>query len=211
MIVRAAAGDGVAGGGGSLTGLSRSPEGSGTAELVVRRWSWPGPAGKPVYNFRAEGRTFANSPTGGRCLIPLDAFFEFTDPGTAADAAPLSLPLPGQGAPPSPRGGEGVARRPGKGRKDKWRFAAADGGLLGVAGLWRAGVVPAADGAAARGSEAFTMLTCDPGPDIAPYHSRQIVLMPRDHWAAWLGADAGEAGGLIAPAPAGTLRVTRVG
>ena len=25
-------------------------------ELVVRRWSWPGPAGMPVYNFRSEGR-----------------------------------------------------------------------------------------------------------------------------------------------------------
>ena len=27
----------------------------GGFELVVRRWSWPGPSGKPVYNFRSEG------------------------------------------------------------------------------------------------------------------------------------------------------------
>ncbi len=25
-------------------------------DLVQRRWSWPGPSGKPVYNFRSDGR-----------------------------------------------------------------------------------------------------------------------------------------------------------
>lgn len=43
-------------------------------ELVLRRWSWPGPTGKPVYNFRSEGREFGS----GRCLILADGFFEFT-------------------------------------------------------------------------------------------------------------------------------------
>ena len=43
-------------------------------ELVVRRWSWPGAGGKPVYNFRSEGREFGS----GRCLIVADAFYEFT-------------------------------------------------------------------------------------------------------------------------------------
>jgi putative SOS response-associated peptidase YedK len=43
-------------------------------ELVLRRWSWPGPTGKPVYNFRSEGREFES----GRCLIVADGFFEFT-------------------------------------------------------------------------------------------------------------------------------------
>jgi putative SOS response-associated peptidase YedK len=46
------------------------------AELVVRRWSWPGPNKKPVYNFRSEGREF----TSGRCLIVADGFYEFTSP-----------------------------------------------------------------------------------------------------------------------------------
>ncbi len=44
-------------------------------ELVNRKWSWPGPGGKPVYNFRSEGREF----TSGRCLILADGFYEFTD------------------------------------------------------------------------------------------------------------------------------------
>lgn len=43
-------------------------------DLVARRWSWPGPVGKPVYNFRSEGREFP----GGRCLILADGFYEFT-------------------------------------------------------------------------------------------------------------------------------------
>lgn len=44
-----------------------------TGELVQRRWSWPAPNKKPVYNFRSEGREF----TTGRCLIIADGFYEF--------------------------------------------------------------------------------------------------------------------------------------
>jgi putative SOS response-associated peptidase YedK len=47
---------------------------AGMPELVQRRWSWPGPGGKPVYNFRSEGREFQS----GRCLILADGFYEFT-------------------------------------------------------------------------------------------------------------------------------------
>ena len=46
------------------------------AELVERRWSWPGPTGKPVFNMRSDGREFARD----RCLVIADAFFEFTSP-----------------------------------------------------------------------------------------------------------------------------------
>lgn len=57
--------------------IVRSVEGErGAGQLVNRRWSWPGPGGKPVYNFRSEGREF----TSGRCLIVADGFYEFTEP-----------------------------------------------------------------------------------------------------------------------------------
>ncbi len=57
--------------------IVRSAEGEpGVGELVNRRWSWPGQGGKPVYNFRSEGRTFASH----RCLILADGFYEFTKP-----------------------------------------------------------------------------------------------------------------------------------
>src|SRR5688572_21188646 len=51
--------------------IVRAIPGSGDEyELVVQRWSWPGPTGKPVYNFRSEGRKFPS----GRCLIIADGF-----------------------------------------------------------------------------------------------------------------------------------------
>src|SRR6478752_4115821 len=50
--------------------------GEGGFELVIRRWSWPGNGGKPVYNFRSDGREFAS----GRCLVLADGFYEFTAP-----------------------------------------------------------------------------------------------------------------------------------
>ncbi|WHU04398.1 SOS response-associated peptidase [Sphingomonas sp. NIBR02145] len=42
--------------------------------LLNRRWSWPGPTGKPVYNYRAESREFQSN----RCLILTDGFYKFT-------------------------------------------------------------------------------------------------------------------------------------
>lgn len=34
--------------------------------------------------------------------------------------------------------------------------------------------------------DCFTMLTVAPGPDIAPYHDRQIVVLPPEHGMDWL-------------------------
>ena len=133
--------------------------------LVVRRWSWPGQGGKPVYNFRSDGREFAT----GRCLIVADGFYEFTAPSD-----------------------------PKQKRKDRWLFSAPDGGLLGIAGLVR--------NDPGRG-EAFTMLTTEPGPDVAPYHGRQVAVLQPEHWKAWLTYSA-PAGELLGPAPAGTLLVS---
>src|SRR5207302_11133411 len=56
--------------------IVRASPAAGGHELVVRRWSWPGPSGKPVYNFRSDGREFPS----GRCLIVADGFYEFTTP-----------------------------------------------------------------------------------------------------------------------------------
>lgn len=42
---------------------------------MQRRRSWPG-RGKRVYKFRSDGREF----TSGRCLIPANGFYEFTEP-----------------------------------------------------------------------------------------------------------------------------------
>jgi putative SOS response-associated peptidase YedK len=133
-------------------------------ELVVRRWSWPGPNRKPVYNFRAEGREFAT----GRCLIVADGFYEFTAPADPAQK-----------------------------RKDRWRFSDPSGGPIGIAGLLR--VTPDV-------GEAFTMLTVEPGPDVAPFHTRQVAVLPVIAWRSWLDYTV-PARDLLAPLPAGALRV----
>ncbi|KRB80875.1 hypothetical protein ASE00_17845 [Sphingomonas sp. Root710] len=173
VIVRAAAGVPSE----AEFGAQSAPSTLLTAELVTRRWSWPGPSGKPVYNYRSEGRDFRNSAKQGRCLIPVDGFYEFTPP---AD--------------------------PAKKRKDKWRFGWAGEDVFMIAGLWKRDEAAIPD----TRHEAFTLLTCAPGPDIAPYHSRQVVLMPRANWAAWLDGSV-PARDLIGPAPAGTLTVEQVG
>src|SRR3954466_3668502 len=49
----------------------------GEAGVVRRGGGGAGRGGKPVYNFRSDGREFANSERGGRCLIVADAFYEF--------------------------------------------------------------------------------------------------------------------------------------
>lgn len=54
------------------------------------------------------------------------------------------------------------------------------------------------------------MLTMAPGPDIAPYHDRQIVILERNAWADWLDPTV-PAQSLIKPLPMGTLAVEQVG
>ena len=53
---------------------------SGSAELVERRWSWPGPHGKPVFNMRSDGREFGKD----RCLAIANGFYEHTKPADPA-------------------------------------------------------------------------------------------------------------------------------
>lgn len=139
----------------------------GAPELVQRRWSWPGPGGKPVYNFRSEGRAFSR----GRCVILADGFYEFT---------PHSDPK--------------------SRRKHKWLFTLAGQPWFGIAGLWRADPDV---------GEAFTMLTGEPSPDIAPYHNRSIVVLPPAACARWLDPSVSERE-ILKPLPAGSLTVTQV-
>jgi putative SOS response-associated peptidase YedK len=140
----------------------------GEADMVQRRWSWPAPNKRPVYNFRSEGREFASN----RCLIVADGFYEFTYP-----------------------------KDPKKKLKDKWLFTKVNEPIFCIAGIWRN---------APGIGEAFTMLTMPPGPDISPYHDRQIVILDRSAWNDWLNP-AVSARSVIKPLPAGSLAVQQVG
>ncbi|MGO1076444.1 SOS response-associated peptidase family protein [Inquilinus sp. CA228] len=105
---------------------------------------------------------------------------------------------------------------PAKKRKDKWLFTRAGQPWFCIAGIWRT---------APDVGEAFTMLTTAPGPDIAPYHDRQVAILDRADWAAWLescgvGEDPaeaaaarkpdGRAGRLTGSPPTSGLRQQRV-
>ena len=80
--------------------------------------------------------------------------------------------------------------------KTRWRLRSADGGVLALAALWRAGREGEAD--------AVALLTAEPGPDVAPYHTRGVIPLPPGLWADWL-FDRRPAADLLAPPPAGTL------
>ena len=57
--------------------------------------------------------------------------------------------------------------------------------------------------------EAFTMLTCPPGPDIAPYHRGKWSCWGARQWAAWLDPRV-PSGELCQPLPAGSLNAALV-
>ncbi|WP_332687449.1 SOS response-associated peptidase [Devosia sp.] len=132
-------------------------------ELVSMRFGFPPPRPKagPIFNFKSDGRHFADSR---RCVVVLSGFFEFTG-----------------------------SKYP----KTKHRLALKGAAVMGIAGLWSEDE---------DGALSFTMLTTEPGPDIAPIHDRQVCVLKPEDWAAWLFLTRPEAE-LLRPLPAGTLVV----
>ena len=88
-----------------------------------------------------------------------------------------------------------------KSPKSKWRFTKAGEDWFCFAGLWRPaqGEMP----------ESFTLLNTEPGPDIAPIHNRQVVVLERTDWKAWLNLTRPESE-LLRPLPQGSLMVEQV-
>lgn len=138
-----------------VTGLDGRPA------LERVRFGWTGPSGRPVFNFRSEGRRFGGA---ARCLVPATGFLEFTDP------------------------------QPGQKRKTQWLFT-----LTGRDWFWMAGVVR--DGG-------FALLTTAPGPDVAPFHGRQVVVLAPERGPDWLDLARPEAD-LLRALPQGSLEPRR--
>lgn len=88
-----------------------------------------------------------------------------------------------------------------KSPKSKWRFTKPGEDWFCFAGLWR----PANNDT----PEAFTILTTEPGPDVAPIHNRQVVVLERADWTAWLDLTRPEAE-LLRALPMGSLQVEQV-
>ena len=85
--------------------------------------------------------------------------------------------------------------------KTKHRFTLADGQPFCIAGLWKPGE--------GNQPDAFTMLTTSPGPDVAPIHGWQIVVLPPGMWRDWLDLRSPEAD-ILRALPTGSLKVETV-
>ncbi|WP_420142806.1 SOS response-associated peptidase [Sphingomonas sp.] len=85
-------------------------------------------------------------------------------------------------------------------RQNKWLFTMQDYRWFCIAGIWRSHP---------EIGEAFTMLTMDAGPDVAPYHHRQIIPLSRDQWADWLDPSV-PAEEILRHLPPDSLPVARV-
>jgi putative SOS response-associated peptidase YedK len=95
---------------------------------------------------------------------------------------------------------DGAGKQTRKKQKAKWELRMKGVDWFGIAGLWRTD---------AKVGEAWTMLTAEPGPDIAPYHDRQIVLLAPADFRRWIDGTA-PAEELCRPLPAGTIEARRV-
>jgi len=82
--------------------------------------------------------------------------------------------------------------------KTRWKVTVPGQDFFCIAGLWRP-----ADG---DWPESFTLLTVDSGPDLEPYHPRQVVVLNPGQWAPWLDGSGAEAD-LLRSAPSGGLHV----
>jgi len=86
-------------------------------------------------------------------------------------------------------------------RLDKWLFTMKGERWFCMAGVWRE--------YGDEGAEAFSLLTMDAGPDVAPYHHRQIIPLAPGKWAEWLDPEV-PAEQVLQWLPGGSLDVTQV-
>ena len=141
----------------------------------MMRWGlipcWATDAGIADRTINARSESIADKPmfrdawrAWRRCLIPIDAFYEWKTVGKAKK--PLAV-------------------------------AAADGGMLELAGLWESWT--GADGVPIR---SFSIITTAASTAMAALHDRMpAIIAPADYWG-WLTSDDGQARGLLAPSDA---------
>jgi putative SOS response-associated peptidase YedK len=88
-----------------------------------------------------------------------------------------------------------------KSPKVKWKFTKTGEDWFCFVGLWWQ--MSGGEG------DAFTLLTTEPGPDVAPIHNRQMVVLERPDWLAWLDLTR-PAAELLCPLSPGALTVEQV-
>jgi putative SOS response-associated peptidase YedK len=142
-------------------------------------------------SFRDAFEQDADGPLAtGRCLVPADGFYEWTETGsgkqpyrvTLADDEPFAMAgLWAQWEPPTTQ--TGLDAFTGNGSDDG---GAADPGTEVV--------------------ETFTIVTTEPNAVVEPLHHRMAVILREDAEKRWLQGSPGEAQSLLEPYPAERIR-----
>jgi putative SOS response-associated peptidase YedK len=86
--------------------------------------------------------------------------------------------------------------------KQPFAIGRRDGQVLAFGGLWESWTAP--DSTVLR---SYAIITTAANDDMAVLHDRMPLVLEERNWGSWLGEDAGDAAGLMRPAPAGTLRM----
>jgi len=127
---------------------------------LIPFWAKSASIGNKMINARsetvAEKSAFRNAAKKHRCLIPADAFYEWT-----AIADPASK----------------------KPRKQPWCIQRNDGAPFAFAGLFESWKDPEGDGTRIR---SCTILTGQANAAIEPIHDRMPIMIPPHQWDAWL-------------------------
>lgn len=130
---------------------------------LIPFWAKSASIGAKMINARVETVTeksaYRNAIRKHRCLIPADAFYEWT---AVADPA---------------------SKKP---RKQPWCIRRNDGDPFTFAGLFETWRDPDDDGNRIR---SCTILTGAANEAMAPIHDRMPIMLPPDHWQAWLDVD----------------------
>lgn len=84
---------------------------------------------------------------------------------------------------------------------ERYSFSLASGDWFYFAGIWRP--------ATGNWPESYAILTIEPNPDVAPFHDRQMAVIPRNRHMAWLDMSIPEEE-LLRPLAARTFRVAKL-
>jgi putative SOS response-associated peptidase YedK len=171
---------------------------------LVPSWAEDPSIGDRLINARSETvattRSYTTAFRKRRCIVPADAFYEWTSRTRESSA-------PRRDTPPRPGGARGkqAPRQP-------YLVHRRDGEPMALAGLWeiwRDERVSDHDAPDAW-LRTCTIITTSANRLLDPIHERMPVMLPRDAWDVWLdptNRDVGALGTLLVPAPDELLEV----
>jgi len=160
----------------SVPVVTQRPEQERTLDLMrwglIPFWAKSASIGAKMINARVETVTeksaFRNAIKKHRCIIPADAFYEWTavvDP---------------------------TAKKP---RKQPWCIQRTDGAPFAFAGMFESWKDPDGDGSRLW---SCSIITGPANPAMEPIHDRMPIMIPPSQWDAWLDPDDHDAAALVA-------------